>query len=196
MPTIRFRCFSVTDARPAGAWDRASGIAWKACAPRIEFFFVSQVDLKKTGDTYQIVTTQEHHRMEGRPIVREASSEEYQKEPAAIKEMAESPNGLTMFPFHDYSKGNQWGMAIDLGACIGCNACLVACQSENNIPVVGKDQVRRGREMHWIRLDRYYTGSDEEAQVVTQPMGCQQCENAPCEIGLPRGGDRRTAPKV
>jgi molybdopterin-containing oxidoreductase family iron-sulfur binding subunit len=143
------------------------------------------VDLKKTGETHQIVTTQEHHRMEGRPIVREASSEQYQKEPEAIKEMAESPKGLTLFPFYDYSKGYQWGMSIDLSACIGCNACLVACQSENNIAVVGKDQVRRGREMHWIRLDRYYTGSDEEAQVVTQPMACQQCENAPCESVCP-----------
>jgi molybdopterin-containing oxidoreductase family iron-sulfur binding subunit len=123
--------------------------------------------------------------MEGRPIVREASVEEYKKEPGLIKEMAESPNGLTMFPFVDYSKGYQWGMAIDLNSCVGCNACLVACQSENNIPVVGKDQVQRGREMHWIRLDRYYTGSDEEAQVVTQPMACQQCENAPCESVCP-----------
>jgi molybdopterin-containing oxidoreductase family iron-sulfur binding subunit len=143
------------------------------------------VDLKKTGEMYQIVTTQEHHRMEGRPIVREATCEEYEKEPGHIKEMAESPKGLTMFPFVDYSKGYQWGMSIDLNACIGCNACLVACQSENNIAVVGKDQVRRGREMHWIRLDRYYTGSDEEAQVVTQPMACQQCENAPCESVCP-----------
>ncbi len=149
------------------------------------FFSASGVELKKTGETYEIVTTQEHHRMEGRPIVREASVEEYKKEPGLIKEMAESPNGLTMFPYVDYSKGYQWGMAIDLNACVGCNACLVACQSENNIPVVGKDQVQRGREMHWIRLDRYYTGSDEEAQVVTQPMGCQQCENAPCESVCP-----------
>jgi molybdopterin-containing oxidoreductase family iron-sulfur binding subunit len=149
------------------------------------FFSASGVELKKTGETYEIVTTQEHHRMEGRPIVREASVEEYKKEPGLIKEMAESPNGLTMFPFVDYSKGYQWGMAIDLNSCVGCNACLVACQSENNIPVVGKDQVQRGREMHWIRLDRYYTGSDEEAQVVTQPMACQQCENAPCESVCP-----------
>ena len=149
------------------------------------FFVASGVELSKTGETYEIVTTQEHHRMEGRPIVREATVEEYKKEPALIKEMSESPNGLTMFPFVDYSKGYQWGMAVDLNACIGCNACLVACQSENNIPIVGKDQVQRGREMHWIRLDRYYTGSDEEAQVVTQPMACQQCENAPCESVCP-----------
>lgn len=149
------------------------------------FFGASGVELRKTGATYEIVTTQEHHRMEGRPIVREATAEEYKKEPELIKEMAESPHGLTMFPFVDYSKGYQWGMAIDLNACVGCNACLVACQSENNVPVVGKDQVQRGREMHWIRLDRYYTGSDEEAQVVTQPMGCQQCENAPCESVCP-----------
>jgi len=149
------------------------------------FFYASGVELRKTGATYDVVTTQEHHRMEGRPIVREATVEEYRKEPERIKEMAESPHGLTMFPFVDYSKGYQWGMAVDLNACIGCNACLVACQSENNIPVVGKDQVERGREMHWIRLDRYYTGSDEEAQIVTQPMACQQCENAPCESVCP-----------
>jgi molybdopterin-containing oxidoreductase family iron-sulfur binding subunit len=163
------------------------GVGHRAEALRTtsNFFCASGVELKKTGETYEIVTTQEHHRMEGRPIVREASVEEYKKEPGLIKEMSEAPNGLTLFPFVDYSKGYQWGMAIDLNACVGCNACLVACQSENNIPVVGKDQVQRGREMHWIRLDRYYTGSDEEAQVVTQPMGCQQCENAPCESVCP-----------
>jgi molybdopterin-containing oxidoreductase family iron-sulfur binding subunit len=149
------------------------------------FFVIDGVTVTKLGTRYEIVTTQEHHRMEGRPIVREATLDEYRREPMAIREMAEEPNGATMFPFYDYSKGYQWGMAIDLSACIGCNACLVACQSENNIAVVGKDQVRRGREMHWIRLDRYYTGSDEEAQVVTQPMGCQQCENAPCESVCP-----------
>ncbi|MGO9239274.1 MAG: TAT-variant-translocated molybdopterin oxidoreductase [Bryobacteraceae bacterium] len=149
------------------------------------FFFAPAVDLKKTAETYQIVTSQEHGRMEGRPIVREATSEEYLKQPGAIKEMAESPQGATMFPFYDYSKGYQWGMSIDLNACIGCNACLVACQSENNIAVVGKDQVRRGRVMHWIRLDRYYSGSDEDPQIVTQPMACQQCENAPCETVCP-----------
>jgi molybdopterin-containing oxidoreductase family iron-sulfur binding subunit len=154
------------------------------------FHFASAV-VSKTGETYSLVATQEHHTMvepmtgKARPIVREATLAEYRHHPDIIEHQVHEPEPVTMFPDFDYTKGYQWGMAIDLNACIGCNACLVACQAENNIPVVGKDQVSRGREMHWIRMDRYFTGSEEDPQAVMQPMACQQCEKAPCESVCP-----------
>jgi len=143
-------------------------------------------DVAKTGDTYALVSTQDHWAIEGRNLVRSATLEEYKANPAFAHEMElmKLSDGLTLYPKWEYS-GYSWGMAIDLNTCTGCNACVVACQSENNIPIVGKDQVANGREMHWIRIDRYYTGDIDNPDTYYQPMPCQQCENAPCEVVCP-----------
>ena len=128
-----------------------------------------------------LANTQGHHRMEGRQLVVEATLKDYLKSPSANIHRHKM---FSLYPKHEY-KGHRWGMAIDLNACIGCSACMVACQSENNIPTVGKKYVLQGREMHWIRIDRYYTGDEADPDVVFQPMLCQHCENASCEAVCP-----------
>jgi MoCo/4Fe-4S cofactor protein with predicted Tat translocation signal len=164
--------------------------------------------IKKTGSEYPLACTQYHFNMEGRQILSTATLEEYRKNPAFPHEgVAEPPkelslyNGEKEFP----SATNKWAMSIDLNKCNGCNACVVACQSENNIPVVGKDQVMRGREMHWIRIDRYYKAvtptndpssyndSLDNPETFFQPVPCQQCENAPCEQVCPVGATVHSA---
>ncbi|HXF48409.1 MAG TPA: TAT-variant-translocated molybdopterin oxidoreductase [Verrucomicrobiae bacterium] len=143
------------------------------------------VEISKTGKSHPLACVQLHHLIEHRPIVQEASLEEYRKDPKAGHfEHPLFERQPSMWKPHEY-KAEKWGMAIDLNACIGCNACVVACQSENNIPAVGKDQVLRGREMHWMRIDRYYSGEPENPEVVHQPMLCQHCDNAPCETVCP-----------
>jgi MoCo/4Fe-4S cofactor protein with predicted Tat translocation signal len=139
------------------------------------------VEIKNTGHRYELANPQGHHTMDGRQIVVEATLKEYLKNPAAGKI---TPHVFSMWSGHAYN-GHKWGMAVDLNTCTGCNACVVACQSENNIPVVGKKYVIQGREMHWIRIDRYYVGDPADANVVFQPLTCQHCDNAPCESVCP-----------
>jgi molybdopterin-containing oxidoreductase family iron-sulfur binding subunit len=141
--------------------------------------------LAKAGGTAKLSATQEHGSMEGRPVVREATLGEFKENPKFAEEAVEVPPLESMWKEKAYDQGHQWGMTIDLNSCVGCNACVVACQSENNVPIVGKDQVRRGREMHWVRVDRYFTGAPEAPRMIFQPVPCMQCENAPCEQVCP-----------
>ena len=144
---------------------------------------------KATG-SYQIASTQDHGSLTDAlrtrsEIVREVTLEDFHKDHHAIQEIAHEHPEFNLYESPEYTSEYQWGMAVDLNTCIGCNACLVACQSENNISTVGKERVLMGREMHWIRLDRYYSGSVEDAELVYQPMACVHCENAPCENVCP-----------
>jgi len=151
------------------------------------------VDVKATGDSYPLACTQYHHLMEGRGMVRSVTKEEFLKDPKKIHEVPGMPEApprtLTLYPEFKYDN-YKWGMTIDVNSCIGCNACVVACHAENNIAVVGKDQVLRGREMHWLRIDTYYSGDNANAadmETYFQPVPCMQCENAPCEVVCPVG---------
>jgi molybdopterin-containing oxidoreductase family iron-sulfur binding subunit len=180
---------------------------------------IAGATVSKTGGHYRIATTQDHHdirrglglddgkggigdrgikeRMDH--LVREASIETYRSqdytaegEPEPFFHDHDHHRGYSLFEEKQY-EGHKWGMSIDLGSCMGCNACVVACTSENNVPVVGKRQVMTNREMHWIRIDRYFKGSLDEPEVVGQPVTCQQCENAPCEVVCPVGATQHSS---
>jgi molybdopterin-containing oxidoreductase family iron-sulfur binding subunit len=144
-------------------------------------------EVANTGDDYWLVTTQDHWTLEGRNIVRSGTLETFKAQPTFAKEMEhlKLDQPISLYPAHDYSEGPQWGMSIDMNTCTGCSACVVACVAENNIPVVGKEQVGRNREMHWLRVDRYYTGSLDNPDTFMQPLPCMHCENAPCEVVCP-----------
>ena len=167
----------------------ATGTGFNAYALRTSRALGSDygVDVRPTGERYLLATTQDQQTMEGRALVRSATLEEFRQKPDFAHERVERPaRSMTLYPEHPYP-GYAWGMAIDLNACIGCSACVVACQAENNIAVVGKTEVSRGRRMHWLRVDRYYTGDAERPAAFNQPVPCMQCENAPCEVVCPVG---------
>ncbi len=164
-----------------------SGIGFDAYALRgaSALWIGHGVELRKTGERFQLATTQEHDRMEGRDLVRTATLSEYREDPHFAHEAKHGEeHEASLYPPYHYD-GYAWAMTIDLSACTGCNACVIACQAENNIPVVGKDQVARGREMHWLRIDRYYEGDPEQPAIHHQPVPCMHCENAPCEVVCP-----------
>jgi molybdopterin-containing oxidoreductase family iron-sulfur binding subunit len=145
------------------------------------------LEIQKAGGHHTFATTQHTQTMEGRDLVRVATLDEYKKQPQYVDEKEDQkpiPQYMTLYPDFRY-EGYKWGMTIDLNACVGCSACMVACVAENNIPVVGKVEVARGRHMHWIRVDRYFKGNWDNPELYYQPVPCMQCENAPCELVCP-----------
>ncbi len=161
-------------------------------------WIASGVTIRKTGDHYELASTQGMQSMDTpdgahRPLVREASLEEYRKEPDFAQEDQPAP-GVTLYPPYPYKEETYaWGMTIDLNKCVGCNNCVLACQSENNIAVVGQEQTKLGRHMHWIRVDAYYQGDRDNPKAFFQPVPCMQCEDAPCELVCPVGATNHSS---
>ena len=144
----------------------------------------SSVKLEKIERRFDFAMTQTHHSMEGRAIVREANLDEYKKNPKAGNDNKHEYKNAGIYKEPEFPN-HHWGLAIDLNSCVGCGACTIACQAENNVPIVGKKEVIRAHEMSWIRIDRYFSGDENKPGVVFQPVMCQHCDNAPCENVCP-----------
>ncbi|MGA8215342.1 MAG: TAT-variant-translocated molybdopterin oxidoreductase [Candidatus Sulfotelmatobacter sp.] len=178
--------------RRAGRVGTAQGFDAYALRTTAAPWIATGLQIRKTGETHKLASTQGYQSMDTpdgghRPLVRETTLEEYRKEPNFAKEEEPAP-GLTLYKPYPYKEEDYaWGMAIDLNSCVGCNNCMLACQSENNIAVVGKEQTVIGRHMHWIRVDAYYQGDRDNPKALFQPVPCMQCENAPCEVVCPVG---------
>jgi len=181
-PTVEEGSLLGANAAPLLAWS-GSSLRYSGLPVRIE----------KTGRRRDVACTQRHHTLEvppglatgeqeRRPIVQETTLAAWRRDPSSGSHPHEEIH--TLWPDHP-KKPHHWGMAIDLSACTGCSACVIACQAENNVPVVGKDEVFRAREMHWMRIDRYYSGEGADVRAVHMPMMCQHCDNAPCETVCP-----------
>jgi MoCo/4Fe-4S cofactor protein with predicted Tat translocation signal len=182
----------------AGRVGTAQGFDAYALRTTAAPWIATGLQIRKTGETYKLASTQGYQSMDTpdgghRPLVRETTLEEYRKEPAFAQEEEPAP-GLTLYKPYPYKEEDYaWGMAIDLNSCVGCNNCMLACQSENNIAVVGKEQAVIGRHMHWIRVDAYYQGDRDNPRAFFQPVPCQQCENAPCEVVCPVGATNHSS---
>ncbi len=148
--------------------------------------WLTGADVKTTEKTFDLALSQTHHSMEGRPIVRETNFDKWQLDPQSGNELKKEheKHHVSLYPEVEF-KGHHWGMAVDLSSCIGCGNCSVSCQAENNVQVIGKEQVRNRRIMHWIRIDRYFSNDAENPDVYHQPVMCQHCDNAPCENVCP-----------
>ncbi|HEX5446383.1 MAG TPA: TAT-variant-translocated molybdopterin oxidoreductase [Pirellulales bacterium] len=180
----------------SGRVGTGAGVDAYRIRPARHAWFVTSATLTATGRRYPLVATQDHYSMQGRELVQSGTREQFEQDPDFLqhtgdkkqREETHHPAELpTLYPEQKADPDNAWGMVIDQTACIGCNACVVACQAENNTPIVGKEQVSHGREMQWLRIDRYYRGGLENPNVFFQPLLCMHCENAPCELVCPVG---------
>ncbi len=179
----------------AGSVGTGTGVNAYALRTSESLWVVAGAELRKVEGQFDLVSTQNHspilsaiesEQARLRRILRDGTIGEYERNPRFIQEMGEAPKqDDTLYPGFDYSRGYQWGMTVNLNNCTGCNACVVACEAENNSPIVGKTQVSHGREMQWLRIDQYYEGSFDNPRSHLQPVLCMHCENAPCELVCP-----------